>query len=119
MTYSIKWETLKKRAVKHFLGETDIYGGMLNGASRDLAVAAIMKQNITSASSPLCDKNNADWRALFEAERQEGQRTISCWDVRLAHTLIAKFPTIISAKYANVKPDADVNDKGEWVLFFS
>ena len=119
MTYSIKWDTLKKRAIKHFMGETDINNGLIGGGSRDLAIAAIMKHNITPSSSPLCDESNNNWRALFEAERQEGQRTISHWDVRLAQTLIAKFPTIISAKYANVKPDADVNDKGEWVLFFS
>ena len=54
MTYSIKWDTLKKRAIKHFMGETDINNGLIVGASRDLAIAAIMKHNITPSSSPLC-----------------------------------------------------------------
>ena len=33
MTYSIKWDTLKKRAIKHFMGETDINNGLIVGAA--------------------------------------------------------------------------------------
>jgi len=86
------------------------------GADRDMAIAAILENNLVDKSA--YDKPNRDWKPIFDRLREDVVKVIDKWDVSCVVTLIEKFPNIVSQKHLGKTPTIEMENNGNWVVIF-
>ena len=100
-----KWEQIKLnacRALSEQLTWDEGIWGIIMG----------IEQQITG-------EKHKNWRENAKAMREKAWEAIENWDIRKAGKLIKLFPSIVSKKYHGQIPVCDMNEKGDWCLFFS
>lgn len=107
--YSISFEKLKTKATNSFLEQFSNF----NPDHVKLLCLALSENALFG--EPFSFKNVEE---TVEEWKSAGVRLIDNWDIRVANRLIVVFPGIIPTKYANKNYSANINDSGEWMLYW-
>jgi hypothetical protein len=57
-------------------------------------------------------------KAMLSEIEAEAHKIVDRWDVRSARKLLELFPEALPKKYQNAKFDIDMDESGEWTLYF-
>lgn len=101
----IKWKTLKNRAADCAYNQCDLYNYVNKIPAPVYAVMASIG-------------NDSAWRSNLKEMQALAVRTVNQWDIRCAMQLVKAFPSVLPKKYHSMTPTADMNDAGDWVLYF-
>ena len=104
----IKWETLKKKAIKAAIGDTQWY---LGPQEVEMACYAMLKS---------IGDGSFNWNRNLEELRKEVVRIIDRWDVRCTKKLIDLFPGIVPKNCIGKVPRCYMadNEDCDWVVDF-
>ena len=100
-----KWEQIKLNACRR----------LSDAINYDIALYGILM----GIEQQLTGEKHKNWRENAKAMREKAWEAIENWDIRKAGKLIKLFPSIVSKKYHKQTPVCDMDDKGNWCLFFT
>ena len=106
MSYEIKWNTLKKKAIEAALGFPQWSFGP---AEMEMACTALIAGMVDGSFN---------WKRNIEEIKNEVADIIDRWDVRAARKLVDTFPGIVNKRWVGVTAECFYGENGEWMVRF-
>lgn len=101
-----KWEQLKLKACRELSTQFHL---------ENQGIYAILQ----SMEQQIIGDKRLSWGENAVEMKEKAWKMIEKWDIRKAKKLFEAFPNIIPAKYHKQTPICDMDDKGNWCIYFS
>lgn len=109
MSDYIKFDTIKRKAIREFVNKTDITHGMSGDPNDSAPYLALLEQVHTGKPA----------QVVLEGWIADGKRIIDNWDVRRVGKLIELFPSCVPANWKGRKLSAEMADNAncDWIVY--